>query len=102
LSNQISTVQNEELHVMDHLSKFHLNRTVNELGNVVLRKPRKLEKWWCLALRNQEPGAWQYKTSAWWFMLREKYEKQHFFMKRIPARIAWRQLFTTRRFLTET
>jgi len=29
---------------MDHLSKFHLNRTVNELRNPVLRKLRKLEK----------------------------------------------------------
>jgi len=34
---------------MYHLSKFHLNRTVNELGNTVLRKLRKLEKWWRLA-----------------------------------------------------
>ena len=42
--HQISTIHSEELHVMDHLSKFHLNWTVNELGNAVLRKLRKLEK----------------------------------------------------------
>jgi len=42
--NQISTVHSEELHVMDYLSKFHLNRTVNEAGNAVLRKLRRLEK----------------------------------------------------------
>jgi len=29
---------------MDHLSKYHLNRTVNEPANVVSRKLRKLEK----------------------------------------------------------
>jgi len=29
---------------MDHLSKFHLNQTVNELGNAVLQKLRKPEK----------------------------------------------------------
>jgi len=42
--NQISTVHSEELHVMDYLSKFHLNRTVNEAGNAVLRKLRRPEK----------------------------------------------------------
>jgi len=35
-SNPISAVQNEEPHVMNHLSKFHLNRTVNEPGNAAL------------------------------------------------------------------
>jgi len=40
---QISTVQSEEQHVMNLLSKFHQNRTVNESGNAVLRKLRKLE-----------------------------------------------------------
>jgi len=49
---------------MDHLSKFHLNRTVNELGNAVLRKLCKLEKRWCLVPKNQEPGPWRYKTST--------------------------------------
>jgi len=29
---------------MDHLSKFHLNLTVNEPGNAVLRKLREPEK----------------------------------------------------------
>ena len=42
--NQISTVHSEELHVMDYLSKFHLNRTVNKAENAVLRKLRRLEK----------------------------------------------------------
>jgi len=41
---QISIVHSEELHVMDYLSKFHINRTVNEAGNAVLRKLRRLEK----------------------------------------------------------
>jgi len=40
----MSTVESEELHVVDHLSKFHLNRTVNELRNVVLLELHKLEK----------------------------------------------------------
>jgi len=43
-SNQISTVHSEGLHVMDYLSKFHLNRTVNEMRNAVLRKLRRPEK----------------------------------------------------------
>jgi len=43
--NQMSTVQSQELHVMDHLSKFHLNQTVNEPRNIVVRKLCKLEKW---------------------------------------------------------
>jgi len=42
--NPISTVQSEEPHVMGHLSKFHLNQTVNESENAVLRKLRKPEK----------------------------------------------------------
>jgi len=29
---------------MDHLSKFHLNRTVNELGNAILRTPANQKK----------------------------------------------------------
>jgi len=41
---------------MDHLLKFHLNQTVNESGNAVLRKLRKLEKRCRLALRNLEPS----------------------------------------------
>ena len=43
--NPISTVQSEEQPVMDHLSNFHLNRTVNKLGNAVLRKLHELEKY---------------------------------------------------------
>ena len=42
--NPISTVQSEEQHVVNHLPKFHLNRTVNESGNTILQKLRKLEK----------------------------------------------------------
>jgi len=72
---------------MDHLSKFHQNRTVNESKNTILRKLRKPEKWWRLVPRNQELDAWRYKTSARRFLLREKSEKQHFFMKRTLARI---------------
>ena len=41
---QISTVQSEEQHVVKHLQIFHLNRTVNEAGNVGLRKLHRLEK----------------------------------------------------------
>jgi len=39
--NQISTVHSEELHVMDYLSKFLLNRIVNKPGNAVLRQLRR-------------------------------------------------------------
>jgi len=42
---------------MDHLSKFHLNWTVNEPENAVLQKLRKLEKQWRLVSISQEPGA---------------------------------------------
>jgi len=42
-SIQISTVQSKN-NVMDHLSKFHLNRTVNEPRSVVLRKLHRPEK----------------------------------------------------------
>ena len=34
---EISTVQSKEQHVRNQLSKFYLNRTVNELGNAVLQ-----------------------------------------------------------------
>jgi len=37
-------VQSKEQHVMDYLSKFHLNRTVNKSGNTILRKLRRPEK----------------------------------------------------------
>jgi len=40
---QISTVQSEEQHVVNHLPKFHLNWTVNKSENAVLRKLHKLE-----------------------------------------------------------
>ena len=63
---------------MDHLSKFHINRTVNELGNAVLRKLRKPEKWWRLAPKSEEGGAWRDYTSARQFLFREKYEKHCF------------------------
>jgi len=55
--NPISTVQSEEPHVMDYLSKFHLNRTVNELQNAVLRKLRELEKLVAPSAQNQKTGA---------------------------------------------
>jgi len=55
--NPICTVQSEEPHVIDHLSKFHLNRTVNELGNVILRKLRELEKLVAPSAKNQKTGA---------------------------------------------
>jgi len=56
--NPISAVEHEEPHVMDHLSKFHWNRTINELENAVLQKLHKLEKWWRLAPRSKDvaPG----------------------------------------------
>jgi len=41
---------------MDHLSKVHLNQTVNEPGNAVLRKLHKLEKWWRLEVKKVVPG----------------------------------------------
>jgi len=43
---------------MYHQSKFHLNRTVNKPGNAILGKLHKLEKWWRLAPRSEESGAW--------------------------------------------
>jgi len=42
---------------MDYLSKFHLNRTVNELQNAVLRKLRELEKLVAPSAQNQKTGA---------------------------------------------
>jgi len=39
------------------MSKFHLNQTVNEPGNAVLRKLRKLEK--MVAPRAQKWGRWR-------------------------------------------
>jgi len=41
---QISTVQSEEQHVVKNLPKFHLNQTVNESENAILRKLRRLGK----------------------------------------------------------
>jgi len=54
--------------------------------------------------KRQKSGTWvwRYKTSTWRFLLREKYKKQRFFMKRTSARIAWQQLFTAKRFLTKS
>ena len=70
--NQISTVNNEELHVMDLLSKFHLNRMVNELENAMLRKLRKLERKDGLAPKREEGGAWWDYTTVGQFLLHEK------------------------------
>jgi len=55
--NPISTVQSEEPHVMDHLSKCHLNRTVNEPGNAILQKLRELEKLVAPSAQHQTTGA---------------------------------------------
>jgi len=46
---------------MNLQSKFHLNRTVNELGNAVLRKLRKLEK--SMAPSAQKIRAWRLAVS---------------------------------------
>jgi len=54
--NPISTVQSEEPRVMDHLSKFDLNRTVNEPRNAVLQKLRELEKLVAPSAQNQATG----------------------------------------------
>jgi len=51
------TVPSEEKHVMNILSKFHLNRIVNESGNAVLRKLRKPEKF--VARSVQKIEAWR-------------------------------------------
>jgi len=68
---------------MDHLSKFHLNQTVNKPGNPVLQKLHRLEKWWHLVPRSQEPGAWRYKTSARQYLLR-KNMKNSIFVNKTP------------------
>jgi len=47
---------------------------VNEPENAVLRKLRKLEKWWRLAPRSEEGGAWRDQTTARRFLLCEKYK----------------------------
>jgi len=54
---QIYTVHCKEQDVMDYLSKFHLNRTVNESGNAVLKTLCRLEKQWRIEPKSQEPGA---------------------------------------------
>jgi len=41
---------------MDHLSKFDLNRTVNEPRNAVLQKLRELEKLVAPSAQNQATG----------------------------------------------
>jgi len=61
---------------------------------------------WCLTPRNQELSGWWYKTSAQWFLLREKYEKlaaRRFITKSQKIThnscIAWRTFNAARRFL---
>ena len=44
---------------MDHLSKFHLNRTINEQRSAVLQKPREPEKLVAHSAQNQKIGAWR-------------------------------------------
>jgi len=52
-SNPISTVQSEEPRVMDDLSNFHLNQTVNESENAILQQLQELEKLVALSTQNQ-------------------------------------------------
>jgi len=56
-SNPISSVQSEEPHVMDHLSKFHLNRTINKSENASLRKLCEPEKLVVPSAQNQTTSA---------------------------------------------
>ena len=70
---------------MDHLSKFHLNQSVNKLGNAVLWKLHKLEKkkWWRLAPRS---GRW--RLAGLYYCRADsgarKVQKQHFSRTRAP------------------
>jgi len=75
---QISTIQSEEQHVVYHLPKFHLNQTVNEMGNAVLQKWLEPEKLVAPSAQNHEGGTWQDYTTVGWFLFRKKYEKQRF------------------------
>ena len=88
--NSISTIQSEEPHVMDHLSKFHLNRTVNEPGNAVLWKLRKLEKWWRhgLEVRRWRLARLNYRPTV---PVARKVQKTVFFVNRTPhTSLVWR------------
>jgi len=75
---------------MDHLSKFHLNRTVNESENAVLQKLRELEKWWRLAPIYQKPSAWRYKTNAGRFLFCENTKNNIFRESEYHASMVWR------------
>jgi len=69
---------------MDHLSKFHLNRTVNEPENAVLRKLRKLEK--LVALNAQKWGRWRLAGLNYRLVVpvARKVRKTAFFVNRTP------------------
>ena len=88
--NPISTVQSEEPHVMDHLSKFHLNRTVNESGNAVLQKLHEPEKLVAPSAQNQEHGAWRYKPSVGRFLFPENTKNSIFHESEYHASLVWR------------
>jgi len=62
---QISIVQSKEQYVIDHLSKFHLNQTVNKPGNTVLRKLSRLEKGSRPTIRSCRPMKIHQRPSAW-------------------------------------
>jgi len=76
---------------VNNLPNFHLNRTVNELGNAVLRKlqTRKIG------------GAWRHETSARQYLLREN-TKNIVFCEQNTTLITWRHLSIARRCLTKT
>jgi len=63
------------------MSKFLLNRTVNELENTIFRKLHRLEKSMAPSTQKSGPGAWQYKTSARWSLLRENIKNSVFHEK---------------------
>ena len=63
-SNPIFTVQSEEPRVMDDLSNFHLNQTVNEPENAVLQQLHEPEKLVAPGIQTQRravPGPLKYE-----------------------------------------
>jgi len=72
------------------MSKFHLNRTVNEPGNAVLRKLRELEKLVAPSTQNEELGAWRYKPSAGQFLVRKNTKNIIFRESEHYASLVWR------------
>jgi len=76
---------------MDHLSKFHLNRTINEPGNVVLQKLHERENGGALRpeIRSLKPEAWQYKTSIERFLFCKNTKNIIFRESEHPASLVW-------------